>query len=224
VRRDRVVSVRLEPRELAAWRRGVEASAWRSLAHWCREVVGDALSRSPLRSGVSVDVAEEDAAGFAGLCAVLNARARDSNRLGAVVGDSLAAARAVVERAGSLVPDPASAGLPVWERDRRTELVNVRLSEEELAVWQGAADAAGYGRVATWVRHMVDDLVGVRREAGPRPGEVGVRRQLAGAVNNLGQLADLAGTYDQVLAGRLAPLHEEATDLLARYHQLGGAR
>lgn len=73
------MAVRLEPSEHAAWSAVLAASPWRSLAHWCREVVSDALTRSlntPSRVTELPDISADDAAHFVHLCAQLNELAR----------------------------------------------------------------------------------------------------------------------------------------------------
>lgn len=221
------MAVRLEPREFAAWSAVLASSPWRSLAHWCREVVTDSLDRDvAVNSAVELsDVSADDAARFVALCAQLNDRAKGSNRLGRVVADSLSVARTIVELAEQFLPE-------IVERDsvlvsgveRRTKLVNVRLSDAEFARWSEASARAGYGRVSAWVRHTIARLIGYSIEAAVLTVPEGldeVRRQLAGAVTNLAQLVDVTEDYDQELGDVLSELHGRVVELLRRYHGLG---
>lgn len=221
------MAVRLEPSEHAAWSAVLASSPWRSLAHWCREVVNDAVVRSVPLAGARhelADISGDELAVFVAVCAQLNERAKGSNRLGRVVADSLSAARAVVESAEAFVP-------VVEQRDvvrldggsRRTKLVNVRLSDAELTRWTEEAHRVGYGRVSTWVRHTVAALIGY--EVAPvaltiPAGLSEVRSQLAGAVTNLAQLVDVAEGYDAGLTAELAAVHSRSVELLGRYHGL----
>lgn len=226
--RSRVVAVRLEPSEYAAWSAALGASPWRSLAHWCREVVNDALARlsnAPSFDTELTDISVEDAAQFAQLCAQLNDRAKGSNRLGRVVADSLSSARTVAEFAHSLLPvieerNPS----PVTTEELRTKLVNIRLDDDEFESWTSATQRAGYARVSTWVRHTVASLIGYPIASVPLTVPAGldeVRKNLAGAVPNLAQLCDVADNYDAVLSDEFARIHVRIVDLLRRYHALG---
>lgn len=229
------MAVRLEPSEHAAWSAVLAASPWRSLAHWCREVVSDALARSlktPDRVTELADISDTDAAHFVHLCAQLNELAKGSNRLGRVVADSLDSARSVADVAAALLPEiterEASSnwrGTPSnLDGERRTKLVNVRLTDEEFAKWSDAAKRAGYTRVSMWVRHTVASLIDYTLAPVPLtvPSNLdGVRNHLAGAVNNLAQLSDLADSYDQKLAMQFAQIHATIVELLRRYHALG---
>ena len=222
------MAIRLEPSEHAAWSAVLASSPWRSLAHWCREVVNDAVARSVPLAGARdelADISGDELTVFVASCAQLNERAKGSNRLGRVVADSLSAARAVVDSAEAFVP-------VVSQRDavrldgtiRRTKLVNVRLSDAELSRWTEEARRVGYGRVSTWVRHTVAALIGYEVEPVALtvpPGLAEVRLQLAGAVTNLAQLVDVAEEYDRGLSSVLAELHTRAVELLRRYHGLG---
>ncbi len=220
------MSVRLTPSEHAAWAAALAASPWRSLAHWCREVVTDALTRAPVVAVDSAslvrDVSSDDLARFVHLCGALNERAKDSNRLGRLVADSLATARAVVALGRALLP---SVNAPESGADeRQTELVNVRLTEDEFAQWSAAAEGAGFGRVSAWVRHTVAGLLGYElpRESRTIPaGTAEVRRQLAGAVTNCAQLSELAQSYDADLGATFDDVHAEVVELLREYHALG---
>ncbi|WP_156666286.1 hypothetical protein [Rhodococcus sp. HS-D2] len=220
------MSVRLTPSEHAEWSAALAASPWRSLAHWCREVVADALTRAPVLAldGESLmrDVSGDEVTRFVHLCATLNERAKDSHRLGRVVADSLAAARAVVSRGRALLPTVNVAESGVTER--QTELVNVRLTDDEFARWSAAAEDAGFGRVSAWVRHTVAGLLGYElpRESRMVPAGIAeVRRQLAGAVTNCAQLSDLAQSYDVGMGEEFDAVHADVVDLLREYHALG---
>ncbi|QHE74532.1 MULTISPECIES: hypothetical protein [unclassified Rhodococcus (in: high G+C Gram-positive bacteria)] len=222
------MAVRLEPTEHAAWSRALDASPWSSLAHWCREVVNDSLTREPIdaASGTElVDISGDEATRFVRLCGVLNERAKGSNRLGRVVADSLQSARAVADLAEELLPTVNTA-VASHERtsERREKLVNVRLTDDEFGRWNDAALRGGYARVATWVRYTVAALIGYPLASATLTVPAGldeVRRQLAGAVTNLAQLADVAEGYDAGLHEEFADVHARIADLLRRYHALG---
>jgi hypothetical protein len=227
-----VVSVRLTPAEHAWWAGALAGSPWRSLAHWCREVLLDFLTRPPIASmpGVAgvADVSAAEVAVFARACAGLNGRVKDGNRLGRVIAGSLAAGEEVAGLAGKLLPSvviPNSAeSIPVIGRGRQTELVNVRLSASEFAAFEHAAHRAGFTRVSSWARHSIAGLLGYRLAARRHMIPVGVaevRRQLAGAVTNLAQLVDLAEGYDTALADRFETVHTEVVALLREFHELG---
>lgn len=222
------MAVRLEPSEHAAWSAVLAASPWRSLAHWCREVVSDALTRSlntPSRVTELPDISADDAAHFVHLCAQLNELARGSNRLGRVVADSLDTARAVADVAVSLLPEIEERDTsPSSVEERRTKLVNVRLTDEEFEAWSDAARRAGYVRISMWVRHTVASLIGYTVAPVSLTVPAGleeVRNHLAGAVTNLAQLSDVADNYDPVLAEKFAQIHAQIVELLRRYHALG---
>jgi hypothetical protein len=227
--RERVVSVRLTPAEHARWAGALAGSPWRSLAHWCREVLLDFLSRPPIASPAGVaDVSAAEVEVFARACAGLNGRVKDGNRLGRVVAGSLVAGEEVAGLAGKLLPSviiPDSAeSIPVIGRGRQTELVNVRLSASEFAAFEDAAHRAGFTRVSSWARHSIAGLLGYRLAARRHmipAGVAEVRRQLAGAVTNLAQLVDLAEGYDPALADRFETVHTEVVALLREFHELG---
>jgi hypothetical protein len=231
--RERVVSIRLTEAEHARWAGALAGSPWRSLAHWCREVLTDFLSRPPIASPAGVaDVSAAEVEVFARACAGLNGRVKDGNRLGRVVAGSLAAGEEVARLAGKLLPsvvipdsaDAAEEPIPVIGRGRRTELVNVRLSAGEFAAFEDAAHRAGFTRVSSWARHSIAGLLGYRLAARGHMVPVGVaevRRQLAGAVTNLAQLVDLAEGYDTALADRFDTVHTEVVGLLREFHELG---
>lgn len=222
------MAVRLEPNEHAAWLAALAVSPWRSLAHWCREVVNDALTRS-LSAPTSVteltDISPVECAQFVQLCAQLNERAKGSNRLGRVVADSLSSARSVVELASTLLPVVEERNSsPTTSDELRTKLVNIRLTDDEFDAWTSASQRAGYARVSTWVRHTVASLIGYTIAPVPLTVPDGldeVRRNLAGAVTNLAQLSDIADNYDSVLAHKFTDVHVQIVDLLRRYHALG---
>ncbi|RQO41140.1 hypothetical protein DBV08_30690 [Rhodococcus sp. KBW08] len=222
------MAVRLEPNEHAAWSAALAVSPWRSLAHWCREIVNDALSRSltaPDSATELADIPSSEAAHFAHLCAQLNERARGSNRLGRVVADSLSSAQFVADLARTLLPVVEERKVPSSDSDQlRTKLVNVRLTDDEFDAWTSASKRAGYARVSTWVRHTVAALIGYTISPVPLTVPTGleeVRKNLAGAVTNLAQLSDVAENYDAVLAQKFADIHVQIVDLLRRYHALG---
>lgn len=221
------MAVRLEPSEYAAWSAVLASSPWRSLAHWCREVVADSLNRDSSLAGSTelADVSVEDVARFLALCARLNDQSKGSNRLGRVVADSLAVARAVAAAAADLLPEIREReSAAIFGAERRTKLVNVRLNDAEFERWSAAASRAGYGRMSTWVRHTVAALIGysIAPEALTLPpGLDEIRRQLAGAVTNLAQLVDVAEGYDRELAEVIGQVHGRVVELLRRYHGLG---
>jgi hypothetical protein len=234
--RERVVSVRLTEAEHARWAGALAGSPWRSLAHWCREVLLDFLSRPPIASPAGVaDVSAAEVEVFARACAGLNGRVKDGNRLGRVVAGSLAAGEEVAGLAGKLLPtlvvsdsadaaDAAEEPIPVIGWGRQTELVNVRLSASEFAAFEDAAHRAGFTRVSSWARHSIAGLLGYRLAARRHmipAGVAEVRRQLAGAVTNLAQLVDLAEGYDTALADRFETVHTEVVALLREFHELG---
>jgi hypothetical protein len=231
--RERVVSVRLTPAEHARWAGALAGSPWRSLAHWCREVLLDFLTRPAIASPAGVaDVSAAEVEVFARACAGLNGRVKDGNRLGRVLAGSLAAGEEVAGLAGKLLPtlivsdsaDAAEEPIPVIGRGRQTELVNVRLSASEFAAFEDAAHRAGFTRVSSWARHSIAGLLGYRLAARRHMIPVGVaevRRQLAGAVTNLAQLVDLAEGYDTVMADRFETVHTEVVALLREFHELG---
>jgi hypothetical protein len=111
---------------------------------------------------------------------------------------------------------------PVPEDERRTHLVNIRLSTDERQRWQAAAAADGHPRVSGWVRSLVGALVGLAvptgRPAAP-PGVAEVRRQLAGVVRNLAQLVDLAAAGDDARVDALAAAHEQTQATLIALHR-----
>jgi hypothetical protein len=231
-----VVSVRLTEAEHARWAGALAGSPWRSLAHWCREVLLDFLSRPPIASPAGVaDVSAAEVEVFARACAGLNGRVKDGNRLGRVVAGSLAAGEEVAGLAGKLLPtlvvsdsadaaDAAEEPIPVIGWGRQTELVNVRLSASEFAAFEDAAHRAGFTRVSSWARHSIAGLLGYRLAARRHmipAGVAEVRRQLAGAVTNLAQLVDLAEDYDTALADRFETVHTEVVALLREFHELG---
>jgi hypothetical protein len=206
------------------------------LAHWCREVLLDFLSRPPIASPAGVaDVSAAEVEVFARACAGLNGRVKDGNRLGRVVAGSLAAGEEVAGLAGKLLPtlvvsdsadaaDAAEEPIPVIGWGRQTELVNVRLSASEFAAFEDAAHRAGFTRVSSWARHSIAGLLGYRLAARRHMIPLGVaevRRQLAGAVTNLAQLVDLAEGYDTALADRFETVHTEVVALLREFHELG---
>lgn len=222
------MAVRLEPSEHAAWSAVLASSPWRSMAHWCREVVTDTLDRNLRTLGSAVELVDapvDEVARFVSLCAQLNDRAKGSNRLGRVVADSLSVARAVSSSAEGLLPEVREReSASVSGIERRTKLVNVRLTDTEFERWSSASASAGYSRVSTWVRHVVATLIGYSIAPELLTVPVGldeVRRQLAGAVTNLAQLVDVAQDYDPELAEVLEELHGRVVQLLRRYHGLG---
>jgi len=229
VGRERVLALRLEPGEHAAWTAACASSPWRSLAHWCREVITDALGRSEglaVRSQLAV-VSGADGERFAGLCAGLNADTWMSHRLGRVLPTTLTVAGEIGDAADWVMLRSAVAGWTGTERGvvrpARSRLVNVRLSAGELAGWEGAATAAGHARCSGWARAMIAHLVGYDLPPEPVtvPTEyVGLRKNLAGAVGNLAQLASLAEDYDPGLAEQVSFAQYRAQAALEWFHLL----
>jgi hypothetical protein len=230
--RERVVSIRLTEAEHARWTAALAGSPWRSLAHWCREVLTDFLTRPAIASPAGVaEVSAADVEVFARACAGLNIRVKDGNRLGRVIAGSLAAGEEVTGLANKLLPTLLAAdsadsaeSIPVIGRGRQTELVNVRLSASEFAQFEDAAHRAGCTRISSWARHSIAGLLGYRLAAQRHMIPLGVaevRRQLAGAVTNLAQLVDLAEGYDTALADQFETVHTEVVALLREFHELG---
>jgi hypothetical protein len=236
--RRHVIAVRLTATERAAWTAAREHSPWSDLACWAREIVADALARHgpgrrPGAAAVRVGVDACQVEHLAARAAALNAATRDSHRLGRVLpgacehADELALL-AVAAEARSRPPAPPAGNdttgplRPVPVGERQTHLVNIRLSTDERGRWQAAAAADGHPRTSGWVRSLVGALCGLAVPAPvpvAPPGLVQVRRQLAGAVTNLAQLADLAAAGDDARVDALAAAHEQTQATLIALHR-----
>lgn len=245
-RRARVVAVRITVEEHELWELARSRSPWRSLAHWCREVVADGLSRLPApdRPGTLAaygEVPTELGDRLAEVCARLNRSARASNTLGRLTPEAVERAELVTGAAAATTAvvaagrRPAAGAVPpvrltVSAEAAQQRLVNVRLSTSEHADWTAAAAAAGWASVGGWARAFVGGLLGV---VVPYPSTAATDatraavRELAGAVTNLSQLAAVAEDQDDAarelllgaqgyVQGALRELHRRDGDLPRR--------
>ncbi len=220
--RGRVVAVRITSAEGELWELARSRSPWRSLAHWCREVVTDGLLRLPVpeRPGtlaVYGEVPADLGDRLAQVCAQLNGSARASNTLGRVTPEAVERAELVTAAAAAATAVVASGRRPatgpvppirltVPAETARQRLVNVRLSASEHADWTAAAAAAGWTSVGGWTRAFIGGLLGVAVSYPPSAATDATRaavRELAGAVTNLSQLAAVAQDQDTAAADLL---------------------
>ncbi len=239
--RARVVAVRITPDEHRLWELARSRSPWRSLAHWCREVVADGLLRlpAPERPGTLAAYGEVPADlgdRLAEVCARLNRSARATNTLGRVTPEAVeraelvtaaAAAATAVVAAGRRPPTGAvpPIRLTVPAEAAQQRLVNVRLSTPEHADWTAAAAAAGWTSVGGWTRAFVGGLLGVAVPYPPAASTDATRaavRELAGAVTNLSQLAAVAQDQDTAATDLLLAAQGHVQGALRELHRRDG--
>ena len=202
-------------------RRDSRSRAARTLAHWCRGQVSDAISSGNLRPGMPA-VAASDLDRLVKACGRLNRCAFESNRLAAVAAGSVRALIEVATLAETLAPDVRAAAIS--EGEPKTKLVNVRVSDVEARHWLESSTRAGFDRVSAWARDVVLGVAGYVSERPATDSVVDARRQLAGAINNAAQLHALALDTDVRLAYRIESLSIDLVTAMAAWSLLGRPR
>ena len=224
--RSRVVAVRFAPAEheqlLVLVRRDPlrdgRGRTRRSLAHWCRAAITRAVLTDDLRPGMP-RVSDGDVAVLAEVCQVLNDHAYDTNSGYRVVAGSLDALAAVCETADRLLPATDLESSIVT--DNRTHLVNIRVSDDDYALWEQASREAQFTRVSAWSWDVLVGLGGYVRSRRATPSVTAVRRQLAGAINNAAQLQAVAADTEPELVDPIEDYAIRLVELIAVWNTLG---
>lgn len=220
LKRDRVLSVWMGPTEKTAWQRSCDASSSRWVAQWCRETMSYAIRQNRAASlRPRPDADPRVVAEIRHLSGELNRETKHAHQLGFVPGDVEPIINRLLSLADLAAPSAASsASIPASER--QSELVNVRLSDEELERWSTLSRECQFPRPATWVRYTVARLLDITLPPiqVPEPdGLATIRRDLAGVVTNCSQLRDVAGEWHSALAEKFDTFGVRSVDLLSRY-------
>lgn len=224
--RNRVVSVRFAPAEhqqllVLVHREPLRDSRGRvrrSLAHWCRAALTRAVLSDDLRPGMPV-VDTDDLASLSENCRRLNDRAYETNSRYRVVSGSLAALEAVCSSAEAALPSVDRSAGTVSEK--RTQLVNIWVSDDDYALWHQAAREARYSRVSAWSWDVLVGRAGYIRQRRATASVLETRRQLAGAINNVAQLQAIAEDSDADLATVIEEHGVRLIELMAQWNELG---
>ena len=161
--RNQVVSVRLTPAELEAWRAAATAAGRKEVATWAREVASQSAPRGPgtmLRPTVNNWTAVHSASGIA---SAWNDAVRRLNSGGELdptaVFSTVAWAKELQAELRVTVEGPRVEG---WTpAGKQSELVNVRLSTTEKSQWEWRAVDDGWDRPGAWCRAMVGASIGI---------------------------------------------------------------
>lgn len=225
MRREHVLSVHIGPTERAAWERARAASSSRWLAQWCRESMAFAIRQNRtavLRKKVDADAHAVQT--IHRLASQLNRETKHAHQVGIIPPEVDSVATSLLDLARRCAPGVGGQTGTASARETQSELVNVRLSDEELALWSALSETCGFERVATWVRYTLAGLLAVElppiAQTAPE-GLTAIRYDLGGAVTNFSQLRDVAGSWSDELAERFDHFGAEAVALLRLYRESG---
>lgn len=225
MRRERVLSVHIGPTERTAWERARDASSSRWLAQWCREAMSYAIRQN--RTAVvrrRVDADPQAVQAVHGLALELNQETKHAHQVGFVPVGVDQVATSLLDLARRCAPKQGDGAATTTSREAQSELVNVRLSDDELAHWSALAETCGFARVATWVRYTLAEVLDVELppivQTVPE-GLRSIRYDLSGAVTNFSQLRDVAGEWNEELSTKLDGFGAEAVALLRLYRDSG---
>lgn len=225
--RTRVVSVRFSDSEYARIGALRDASPVvddrgrqrKSLALWCRAAVTRSILLDDLRPGLPV-VASSDLHRMVVACRKLNDVTRLANVDMQVTITTLSSLELVGRLVTQLLPEVEDQTSTV-ERERSDHLVNIRVSDDDLAMWKHATRQAGFTRVSSWVTDVLLGIAGYVRTRRADASVVELRRQLAGAINNAAQLQVVAECSDRESVDAIERSGVTLIEMMAAWNLLG---
>ncbi len=235
-----VVSVRLTPAELVAWRAAAEVDRGKEVATWARSRAAEIVAAWPTVVGAWDGSSRPGALGYvdgprprAWAWGVASSAAErwnhDVKRLhttGTLDADGVdAVCQWTVEAAREIVPVRVRPEVVGWTpTGKQSRLVNIRLDTYEQEAWLDVARVDGWARPGAWCRAVVGASIGIKvQPAGMLPVSseyTYVHHQIVGIMMNLAQAIG-SGRVDEPARVQLRAAQERTQEIL---HRLNAAR